>query len=208
MFCSLGTLVDSRVITRDGDEKRVRNFLFNDQSWSIRFLVVEVGSWLARRLVVIPVCAVDKPDWTKKVVAAHLTTDELLRSSDVDTEKPVSRQQQLALNEHFGLPAHDSYSFIPPALVPAQRVFPTHAEDDPHLRGTLDVTGYQVWTPDGCLGLLEDFVLEPASWHIKYLIVKVGDWVHRHDQLISTHRVKAISWAYHRVTLDGNRDAA
>jgi hypothetical protein len=208
MFCHLRTLADALVITRDGDQKPIRNFLFDDRSWSIRFLVVDVGSWFARRLVVIPTTVVDEPDWAKKVVAAHLTKDQLLKSPNVDSAKPVSRQQQLALNELFGW-ADFAYDWcIPRALVPAQRGFPVHTQDDPHLRSTLDLTGYQVWATDGYLGRLEDFVLEQASWHINYLMVKVGDWVLNREQFVSTLSVRAISWADHRVTLDRRRNAA
>ncbi len=208
MFCTLRTLVDAPVVTTDGNEKRVRNFLFDDQSWSIRFLVVDVGTWLTRRLVVVSTSTVDEPDWTRKAVATHLTREQLLNSPDVDSQKPVSRQQELALREHFGWPDRAAACFIPSALVPAQREFPCTAQDDPRLRGTLDLTGYGVWATDGYLGVLEDFVLEQASWHINYLIVKVGDWVYSREQLISTAWVKGISWANHRVTLDHRRNGA
>jgi len=208
MFRSLRTLVNAPVITSDGDEKGVRNFLFDDQSWSIRFLVVDVGNWLNRRLVVVSTAAVDEPDWTRKAVPAHLTKEELLKSPHVDSHKPVSRQQQLALREHFGWRDHADGCLIPSALVPAQREFRVRTDDDPHLRGTLDLTGYEVWATDGYLGLLEDFVLEQTSWHINYLMVKVGDWVYSHEQFVSTACVKAISWADHRVTLDCGRNGA
>jgi hypothetical protein len=208
MFCHLRTLLGAPVITTDGCTKPVCNFLFDDQSWSIRFLVVDVGSWFVRRLVVVPTTVVDTPDWGKKVVAAHLTADQLLKSPDVASAKPVSRQQQLALNEYLGWPDYVSDWWIPSALVPAQREFPVRAQNDPHLRATLDLTGYQVWATDGCLGMLEDFVLEQASWHINYLMVKVGDWVFSRQQFVSTLSVKAISWADHRVTLGQGRRAA
>jgi hypothetical protein len=206
MFRSLRTLVDAPVVTSDGGEKGVRNFLFDDQSWSIRFLVVDVGNWLNRRLVVVSTADVDEPDWTTKTVPAHLTREELLKSPHADAHKPVSRQQQLALREHFGWRDRADTQFIPSALVPAQREFSIGNHDDPHLRGTFDLTGYEVWATDGYLGLLEDFVLEQTSWHINYLMVKVGDWVYSHEKFVSTACVKAISWANHRVTLDCERN--
>jgi hypothetical protein len=205
MFCSLKTLADARVVTSDGHEKRVVNFLFDDRSWSARFLVVDVGGWLTRRFVVVSTAAVEQPDWTRKSMVARLTREQLVNSPDADSQKPVARQQELALKEHFGWPDHAFHCSIPSALVPAQREFPIHTHDDPHLRGTLDLGGYAVWARDAYLGVLEDFILEQASWHVNYLVVKVGDWVYSHEQLISTAWVKTISWANHRVTLD--RDA-
>jgi hypothetical protein len=202
MFRNLRALINGPLVARDGEEQRVRNFLFDDQSWSIRFVVIEVGTWASRRLSVIPTAVVSEPDWEKKAVTAYLAKEQLLKSPDADSVKPVSRQQQLALNKHFGWTDHVSDWAIPSALVPTQREFPALTPDDPHLRGVLDITGYEVWTTDGYLGLLEDFVLEQASWHINYLLVDCGDWVRRREQFISTLWVRAISWANHRVTLD------
>jgi sporulation protein YlmC with PRC-barrel domain len=206
MFSNLRTLIDAPVITKDGDEKHVRNLLFDDQSWCIRFLVVEVGSWLARQLVVVQTDVVDPPDWAKQLMQTNLSTDELLKSPEVDAEKPVSRQQQLALNKHFGWPDHMSDWYTPP--IATHREFPVDSHDDPHLRGALDLVGYEVWTTDGNLGVLEDYVLQPASWRIKYLMVRVGDWVFGRRQFVPVRSVKAISWAHHRVILDPRWKAA
>jgi hypothetical protein len=46
MFHDLETLTGSSVIATDGEMGSIRNFLFDDQSWTIRYLVVDVGSWL------------------------------------------------------------------------------------------------------------------------------------------------------------------
>ena len=55
MLRSLEDLTDASVIATDGEIGKVRNFLFDDQSWTIRYLIVDVGSWLTRRDVVISV---------------------------------------------------------------------------------------------------------------------------------------------------------
>ena len=53
MFRSLGDLMGASMIAMDGEIGRICNFLFDDQSWKIRYLVVDVGHWLTRREVVI-----------------------------------------------------------------------------------------------------------------------------------------------------------
>ena len=67
MFRDLEILTGSRVIATDGEIGKVTDFLFNDQSWTIGYLVVDVRSWLIRRDVVLAVAAVKKSDWSKKV---------------------------------------------------------------------------------------------------------------------------------------------
>jgi hypothetical protein len=202
MFTSFATLMKTPLVTTDGEEHQVRSLLFDDRSWTICFLIADAGSWLSRRQVVIRTCAIDGPDWTKKVIAANLTHQELVKCADASSIKPVSEQQQLALKKHFGWPDSEPRWHVPAALVPAQREFPAQANDDPHLRNTMDLLGYEVWLTDRRVGILSDFIMEPNCWHIKYLSVKVGDWVYREERFVPTHTVQSISWGIHRVTLN------
>jgi hypothetical protein len=205
MFTSLETLMKIPLVTTDGQEHQVRSLLFDDRSWTIRFLVADAGSWFTRRQVVICTDATEEPDWTKKVIPAKLTHQELVRCADASSVRPVSQQQQLALKKYFGWPESEPRSYVPAALVPAQREFPVQANDDPHLRDTTDLLGYEVWSTDRRVGILSDFIMEPNSWHIKYLFVKVGDWVYHEERFVPTLTVQSISWGAHRVTLkDGS----
>jgi hypothetical protein len=81
-----------------------------------------------------------------------------------------------------------------------------HTKEDPHLRSAEDVVGYQVWAKDDAIGRLENFIVDEASWHIGYLDVKTGDWLHCSSILVSTRWVRSVSWADHRVTLDRARE--
>jgi hypothetical protein len=202
MFTSVTTLMKIPLVTTDGDQHQVRSLLFDDRSWTICFLVATAGSWLSRRPVVIRTSDTDGPDWTKKVIAAKLTHQELVRCADISRVKPVSQQQQLALKRYFGWPDSESGWYVPAALVPAQREFPAQANDDPHLRNTVDLLGYEVWSAGQRVGILSDFIMEPNSWHIKSLSVKVGDWVYHEERFIPTPIVQSISWGMHRVILD------
>ena len=44
------------------------------KTWTIRYLVVETGSWLASRKVLISPVAVGQPNWTDKVLPVSITT--------------------------------------------------------------------------------------------------------------------------------------
>ena len=127
MFHDLETLTGSSVIATDGEMGSVRNFLFDGQSWTIRHLVVDVGSWLSRRAVVLAITAVEKPDWAKKTFHVHLTKEQVRNSPDVDAEKPVSWQQEIAMSEYYGWPVYwqdNEFGSGPP--IAAGRKFPVH----------------------------------------------------------------------------------
>jgi hypothetical protein len=207
MLHNLDSLNESSVIATDGEIGKVRNFLFDDQTWTVRYLVVDVRSWLSRRAVVIAVTAVEQPDWAKKAFHVHLTRDQVRHGPDVDAEKPVSRQQETAMKEYYNWPAYWSDSWCPPLSSGATGMeYPVHTKEDSHLRSAWDLGDYEVWDPEGAIGRLEGFIMDDASWHLGYLDVKAGDWLHRRSMLVPTRWVKSISWADHRVTLLHSRE--
>jgi hypothetical protein len=191
MLHDLNTLTGFSVIATDGEMGSIRNFLFDDQSWTIRYLVVDVGSWLTRRAVILAIAAVEQPDWVKKTFHVHLTKEQVRHSPDVDTEKPVSRQQEIAMQEYFGWPMYWAESELGPvSSLPAGRKYPLHTKGDSHLRSAWDLAGYEVWATDGEMGRVEGFIMDDASWHLGYLNVKAGDWLHNRSVLVPTRWVK------------------
>jgi len=207
MFHDLESLTGSSVSAVDGEIGSVRNFFFDDQSWTIRYLVVDVGNWLTRRSVILAVSAVEKPDFTKKTFHVTLTKEQVRHSPDVDSEQPVSRQQEVAMQKYFGWPAYwEGGEFGPLSSIPTGREYPLHTKGDTHLRSAWDLRGYDVWATDGDVGRLEGFVLDDASWRLGYLNVKAGDWIHAHSVLVPTRRVESISWPNRRVNLSITRD--
>jgi hypothetical protein len=208
MFHSLEDLTGVSVTAIDGEIGKVRNFFFDDHLWKVRYLVVDVGSWLTRRDVLISVSAVDQPDWDSKTFRTRLTKEQVRHSPDVDSTKPVSRQEEIAMNKYFGWPAYwdgGAYGELPRVSVPTGREFLTHPMENPHLRSAEAVAGYKVWAEDGEVGRLEHFIVDEASWHIGYLDVKAGDWLHSRSVLVPTRWVKSVSWADHLVSLRHTR---
>ena len=54
------------VAASDGPIGAVKDFLFDDQTWKIRWLVVDTGSWLLGRMVLVHASAIGEPDPRRK----------------------------------------------------------------------------------------------------------------------------------------------
>ena len=207
MLHDLKNLTGSSVIATDGEMGRVRNFLFDDISWTIRYLVVDVGTWYQRRDVVLPITTIEQPDWAKRIFHVRLTREQVRDSPDVDTEKPVSRQQEIAMEEYWGKMAYwVSTHFEGGALIPTGRKYPVRTKEDPDLRSAWGLTDYEVWATDGEIGHLEGLIMDEISWHLGYLDVITGDWLHNRSLLIPTRWIKSVSWADCRINLHHSRD--
>jgi len=197
VFHSLAMLQEFPLVTTEGEKRAIRSLLFDDRSWTIRYLNVDAGRWYAPRPVVIPASAVEEPDWNNRIVRARLSLEQLLASPEADTIRPVARQQQLAWNRAFGWPDRDPYWCGPAA--PGME-FGVDGRDDPHLRRTNDLASYEIWGKDGRLGMLEGFFLKDGSWHIEYLLIRSGTWTFR-EKVVPTLQVSSISWGRRRVTV-------
>src|SRR3990172_2839645 len=78
----------------DGDIGRVKDLYFDDHTWVVRYLIVDTGSWLSDRKVLLSPISIRKPDWPAHRLPAAVTRDQVKNSPDIDTDKPVSRQHE------------------------------------------------------------------------------------------------------------------
>ena len=88
----------------DGEIGKVDQFYLDDETWAIRYLVVNTGSWLAGRLVLISPFSVGQTDWESKQFEVILTKKQVEGSPDIDTHKPVSRQHEAEYLGYYGYP--------------------------------------------------------------------------------------------------------
>jgi hypothetical protein len=201
MLYDLNALIGSPVAATDGETGSVRNFLFDDQSWEIRYVVVDVGNWLKRRDVVLPTSTLERPDWESKTCHAHLSKEQIRNSPDVDAEMSVSRQQEIAMRNYFGALAGWIDSEFSISSMPSGIKYPLHTAEVLHLRSASQMLGYHVWASDGDFGVLEGFVMDEAGWHLGYLDVKSGSWLKNRSVLVPTRWVNSVSWSEFRIDL-------
>jgi uncharacterized protein YrrD len=106
MLRKLDELHDFAVHASDGIIGHIRDFYFDDHAWVIRYFVVETGSWLSSRKVLVSPIGTGRPDWQGKVLPASITMDQVSNSPDIDTDKPVSRQHEGEFLEHYVYPLY------------------------------------------------------------------------------------------------------
>ncbi len=128
--------------------------------------------------VVLPVTVFDPPDWATKWRRVKLSRVQVKDSPDVDSEKPVFRQQELAMRDSFGPLACRADAKLGLTSIPAGVKYPTSEGEDPHLRSAPYVTGYEVRGTDGAFGRVEGYMMEGGSRHLGYFEVETRDWLH------------------------------
>ena len=208
---------------RDGTIGTVKDFLFQDNGWNVRWIVVETGSWLSSRQVLLTPSQIGAVESKPRRFDAQLTKQQVKDSPPIDTEQPVSRQMESDLYTYYGADPYWSAVYNPagimampgvvgvPPLAPPERPeglaenFP-HGEGDPHLRSVEAVTGYHIHARDGEIGHVDDFVVDDVGWTIPLLIVDTKNWWPGKKVLIPNSTVRDIVWDDRLVYLTLSRD--
>ena len=190
MLRSVNSFLGTSVVARDGEIGDVRDLLFHDRSWIVRYLVVDTGNWLSGRRVLISPAVANFSGPASHSLRVNLTKEQVQKSPGIDSDLPVSRQHEIMMATYYGWPAY----WAPETLnFPNVVTEPTKVEGDPDLRSATAVKNYAVTTTDGELGHLSDLITEDANWFIRFLVVGTGIWFAGQNLLVATRWVGSIS---------------
>jgi uncharacterized protein YrrD len=106
MLSKAKVLKGYRLSSRDGEIGMVKEFYFDDQHWTIRYLVADTGNWLTTRQVLISPYALLTVSREEQHIGIDLTRKQIEDSPSLDSDKPVSRQFEAAYYGYFGWPAY------------------------------------------------------------------------------------------------------
>jgi hypothetical protein len=208
------------IAATDGRIGAISDFLFDDATWLVRWLVIDTGTWLSHRKVLLPPSAIGHLNPETEEFSVRLTRKEVEDSPDIDTDKSVSRQMETQVYDYFGWSPYwgtgfymGGYGYMPPPIAESaspgcwERADGQASGGDPHLRSTAAVTGYHIHSRDGEIGHVEDFLVADADWSIRYLIVDTKNWWPGKKVLVSPGLAKEIDWLDRRVTVDTDRQS-
>ncbi len=234
MLRSMNDLDDCVIRATDGIIGQVKDLYFDDHAWVIRYLVVDTGTWLSSRKVLISPIAIGHPNWTEKVLPVSITKEQVKNSPAIDTDKPVSRQNEMTYSGYYGYPYYwggaglwgggvypgSGYASVgvglPPVVPPeveeanacAQaQAAARHQDDDPHLRSSEAVKGYHIRASDGDIGHVQGLLVDEETWAIRYIIVDTSNWWLGHQVLIAPRWIEVVSWSDSKVSINLTRQA-
>lgn len=209
------------IVARDGAIGAVADVFFDDHKWAVRYFVVDTGRWLTGRRVLVSPAAIDAETSTDDEVHVRLTREQVQSAPDVDTDRPVSRQQEIAHAAHFGYPYYWNGPLlwgaaaqptrpepgIAPSAADAERAAQAEAaRGDSHLRSAAEVIGYALEARDGELGKVADFVVDEATWAISEIVLDTTPWLPGGKVRVPAAQIEGIDLNARKVHLHMSRE--
>jgi sporulation protein YlmC with PRC-barrel domain len=103
---SVNEVTGYRIHTSDASIGHVEDFLLDEVSWAIRYLVVDTRNLLPGKHVVIPPEWITEVDWSENVVNVDVTRDTVQAAPEYHAGMDFSRTQEAHLYRHYQRPSY------------------------------------------------------------------------------------------------------
>lgn len=214
MINNINNLIGFTIGATDGEIGKVKDFYLDDNTWKVRYLVVETGNWLVNRKVLISPIAIKGTNLKDESLPVNLTKDQIKNSPDIDTEKPFSHQEEYDLYRHYNWQDEGGLGFMTTGMVggvvapgvPFEESIANEAHktdgisDEIHhtnvpsrnnnLRSFNELVGETLRANDGHLGELESLLVSTTNWQIPFAVIETGNWYAGRKVLIPTADIK------------------
>ncbi len=212
MLIAFSQIDGSKLIGREETVGTLKDALIAEMDWSVRYLVADTGTWLPGRRVLVSPYALIAHDWGVQRASTRLTREQIEDGPDVDLMRPVSRQMELELAQHYDFPIY--WGGVGPevgAVSPSE--YAPHDEQReieqklPNLRSAHEITGYYIQASDGEIGHVEDLIIDDRDWLVRYVAIDTKNWLPAKKVLVSTQWIESVSWTDKAVQVDLTREA-
>lgn len=90
---------------RDGLVGHVQDFIMDDETWALRYVIVDTRNWLpGGKKVMLSLDWARSVNWTKKTFEMDLTREEIKDGPEFDPSKPVNVAYETKLYDYYGRP--------------------------------------------------------------------------------------------------------
>ena len=206
------------IAARDGMIGSVEDAYFDDERWSVRYLVVDTRRWLPGRKVLISPVSIEKEgNAPRHSIRVGLSREQVERSPAADTAPPVSRQFEKAHARYYAFNlywAGPYWGAFPLPGSAAERADSAAFREmkaaerkaaQSHLRSTRAVVGHRVEASDGPIGHVDDLIVDDEAWAVAGVVVDTRNWLPGRKVIVAPCAVRAIDWLQKKVLLGMSR---
>lgn len=184
---SLNEISTYAIKTIDEAEGNVKDILFDEVEWIVRYVETDFGIELSGTRKLIPRVFFKNPNWDEQHFPVKLTKFDLKDCPDIALHLPISRIYEQKVYEHFKEDEYWLQSYITPFGIPAiTHPIPSMGVSErmiderklkTHLRSFQEIKGYEVHALDGNIGQINNIIIDDKDWSIRYAVIDTSSWL-------------------------------
>jgi PRC-barrel domain protein len=85
----------------DGEIGHVDDFIIDDETWTIRYLIVDTRNWWPGKKVLISPQWIQRVSWIEMKVFVNLLREDVRQSPEYSEESLLTRNYETGLHQHY-----------------------------------------------------------------------------------------------------------
>ncbi|MDP3334174.1 MAG: PRC-barrel domain-containing protein, partial [Methylococcaceae bacterium] len=85
----------------DGDIGHVDDFIIDDETWTIRYLIINTQNWWPGKKVLVSPQWIERVSWSESTVFVNLTREAIRQSPEYTEESLLTRDYEAGLHRHY-----------------------------------------------------------------------------------------------------------
>jgi len=90
----------------DGEIGHVEDFIIDDETWAIRYLIINTRNWWPGKIVLISTRWIERVSWIESKVFVNLTRDTIRTSPEYPEDSLLTREYETSLHGHYNRQAY------------------------------------------------------------------------------------------------------
>jgi hypothetical protein len=100
-LCSTHALSGHHVQAADGEIGHVDDFIIDDETWAIRYLIIDTRNWLPGKKVLVSPLWIERISWHESIAFINLPRETIKQSPEYTEEFLLSRDYETELHRHY-----------------------------------------------------------------------------------------------------------
>ena len=90
-----------RLQTLDGEIGHIDDFIIDDETWSIRYLIINTANWWPGKKVLVSPHWIERVSWNLSEVYVNLSRDTIKESPEYTEASLITRDYEIGLHHHY-----------------------------------------------------------------------------------------------------------
>jgi hypothetical protein len=93
---------ECRIAAADGDIGHVIDFIIDEDSWLIRYVLVDTGNWLPGKKVLLSTRLISAINWSEGCLQVPMSREVIEHAPPFDPDQPIERDYEQGLFDYYG----------------------------------------------------------------------------------------------------------